>query len=306
MVAVQVEEVVGRSDWRRFLDLPVHLHRGRPGWVPPLATLDRFVLDTRLNPGLHRADESRCLLARRAGRVVGRIAVHVTPTGAWWSHLVVPDREPDGSDAVLAALVVAAREVADGAGAPAIVGPRTPGDPADVGLRTDRHDEPGGLGLPWSPPGLVERLVALGGEAETVRRQVRLPVSALVGTGGATAPEVAADATVPAPYRAWRDRRLELAGPWGSVVAVPDVVAGLAATGVRGAWRSARSAARRSWDACVVLEAVDRAAPGEAVARLAHAAQAAGYGTVTAPRDHLGPDAPDPGEDVAYTRVGFT
>jgi hypothetical protein len=58
-----------------FIDLPFRLHAGTP-WVPPLRLERRLFLHRRLGPYAKRM-EFELLLARREGRVVGRISAHV-------------------------------------------------------------------------------------------------------------------------------------------------------------------------------------------------------------------------------------
>jgi hypothetical protein len=58
-----------------FIDLPYRLHAGTP-WVPPPKLERRIFLSRRLGPYAKRMDYE-LLLARRAGRVVGRISAHV-------------------------------------------------------------------------------------------------------------------------------------------------------------------------------------------------------------------------------------
>jgi hypothetical protein len=62
-------------DVGRFIDLPFRLHAGTP-WVPPLKLERRIFLSRRLGPYSKRMDYE-LLLARREGRVVGRISAHV-------------------------------------------------------------------------------------------------------------------------------------------------------------------------------------------------------------------------------------
>lgn len=63
----------GRADRAAFLDFPYRLYRGHPTWVPPVRMADRKIMDRRKNPFFAHA-EAQHFLARRGGRVVGRIA----------------------------------------------------------------------------------------------------------------------------------------------------------------------------------------------------------------------------------------
>src|SRR3954465_3850 len=62
-------------DVGRFIDLPYRLHAGTP-WVPPLRLERRIFLSRRLGPYKPHLD-FELFLARREGRVVGRISAHV-------------------------------------------------------------------------------------------------------------------------------------------------------------------------------------------------------------------------------------
>jgi GNAT superfamily N-acetyltransferase len=69
---VTITPVRGRSDLREFVALPFRLHAGTP-WIPPLK-LERYAyLNRRLNPFFKHGD-AEFFVARRDGRVVGRIS----------------------------------------------------------------------------------------------------------------------------------------------------------------------------------------------------------------------------------------
>jgi GNAT superfamily N-acetyltransferase len=70
-----VTPVKGARDLRAFVDLPYRLHAGTP-WIPPLR-LERYLfLTRRLNPYFTHG-EAEYFLARRGGRVVGRITAQI-------------------------------------------------------------------------------------------------------------------------------------------------------------------------------------------------------------------------------------
>jgi hypothetical protein len=71
-MALDITAVRGRSDLKSFVDLPYRLHAGTP-WIPPLK-LERYAyLNRKLNPFFKHGD-GEFFLARRDGRVVGRIS----------------------------------------------------------------------------------------------------------------------------------------------------------------------------------------------------------------------------------------
>ena len=74
-MALEITPVRGRSDLREFIDLPYRLHRGTR-WIPPLK-LERYAyLNRTLNP-FFKHGEAEYFLARRNGRVVGRITAQI-------------------------------------------------------------------------------------------------------------------------------------------------------------------------------------------------------------------------------------
>ena len=74
-MSVQVTAVSGPGDLRAFVDLPYRLHAGTP-WVPPLK-LERYVFLSRRLNAFFKHGEAQYFLARRDGRVVGRITAQI-------------------------------------------------------------------------------------------------------------------------------------------------------------------------------------------------------------------------------------
>ncbi len=74
-MSIEVRPVRGIQDLRAFVALPYRLHAGTR-WIPPLK-LERYVfLSRRLNPYFTHG-EAEYFLARRDGRVVGRITAQI-------------------------------------------------------------------------------------------------------------------------------------------------------------------------------------------------------------------------------------
>ncbi len=72
---MDVTPVSGLRGLREFVALPYRLHAGT-NWIPPLK-LERYAyLSRRLNP-FFKHGEAECFLARRNGRVVGRISAQI-------------------------------------------------------------------------------------------------------------------------------------------------------------------------------------------------------------------------------------
>jgi GNAT superfamily N-acetyltransferase len=75
-VSVDVEPVRSRGDVREFVELPFRLHSNAEQWIPPLRIERRLFLSPRLN-GFFKRGEAELFLARRDGRVVGRISAQI-------------------------------------------------------------------------------------------------------------------------------------------------------------------------------------------------------------------------------------
>ena len=61
---------------RKFIDLPYRLHSTSTVWVPPLRIERYLFLNRRLN-AFFKHGEAQLFLARRDGRVVGRISAQI-------------------------------------------------------------------------------------------------------------------------------------------------------------------------------------------------------------------------------------
>jgi GNAT superfamily N-acetyltransferase len=75
-VSLEVRPVSSRRDRQEFIELPFRLHSTSPQWVPPLRLERRMFHSRRLNAYFKHA-EAQEFLARRDGRVVGRISAQV-------------------------------------------------------------------------------------------------------------------------------------------------------------------------------------------------------------------------------------
>jgi GNAT superfamily N-acetyltransferase len=75
-VSVEVAPVSSRRDLREFIELPFRLHSNAEQWVPPLRIERRLFLSRRTG-AFFRRGEAGLFLARRDGRVVGRISAQV-------------------------------------------------------------------------------------------------------------------------------------------------------------------------------------------------------------------------------------
>ena len=73
---VEVKPVRSRRDRRAFIELPFRLHASAEQWVPPLRIERRLFLSPRFNKWFKHA-EAELFLARRDGRVVGRMSAQI-------------------------------------------------------------------------------------------------------------------------------------------------------------------------------------------------------------------------------------
>jgi GNAT superfamily N-acetyltransferase len=72
-MSVDVQPVASRRDLKEFIELPYRLHSTSGVWVPPLRLERRLFLNRRVNAFFTHGD-AQLFLARRGGRVVGRIS----------------------------------------------------------------------------------------------------------------------------------------------------------------------------------------------------------------------------------------
>lgn len=73
---IAVSEVRGKADLKAFVDFPYELYDAKSNWVPPLKMDIKDQLSAKKNPWFEHA-EAEFFLARRAGKVVGRISAHI-------------------------------------------------------------------------------------------------------------------------------------------------------------------------------------------------------------------------------------
>ena len=83
-MSVEVEPVASRGDLREFIELPYRLHANEEQWIPPLRIERRLFLSPRFN-AFFKHGEVQLFLARREGRVVGRVSAQIDTTfNDWW------------------------------------------------------------------------------------------------------------------------------------------------------------------------------------------------------------------------------
>jgi GNAT superfamily N-acetyltransferase len=75
-MSLQVTPVKGRRELMEFIKLPFRLYAGAPNWVPPIIHDRKQFLNRKKNPFFEHG-EAEYFLARRDGRVVGRITAQI-------------------------------------------------------------------------------------------------------------------------------------------------------------------------------------------------------------------------------------
>jgi GNAT superfamily N-acetyltransferase len=75
-VSLEVAPVRSRRELREFIELPDRLHANAAQWIPPLRLERRAFLNRRLNAFFKHGD-AQLFLARRDGRVVGRVSAQI-------------------------------------------------------------------------------------------------------------------------------------------------------------------------------------------------------------------------------------
>ncbi len=163
-MVVQLQEVTTLRELRAFVRFPLRLYRGSPTYVPALIADELNTLRWDRNPAFDVC-EARYWLARRDGRVVGRVAAIHHPGYAerWgvdqmrfgWFDLV---DDPEVADALLGAVEGWAREK----GASAVHGPLGFTDLDREGLLVEGFEELGTLATSYNHPYYAAHLEALG------------------------------------------------------------------------------------------------------------------------------------------------
>src|SRR5262249_17740439 len=151
---IVVSPVDGKADLKAFIDLPKRLYAGHKGYIPHLDSERRDAFSPRKNP-LFRHVEVQFFLARRAGRVVGRITAQVdrayleryADSTGHFGCLVAED-----DPAIFAALFAAAEDWLRGKGMKRVTGPFSLSVNEEVGLLVWGFESRPVLLVPYDPP----------------------------------------------------------------------------------------------------------------------------------------------------------
>ncbi|HEY4997326.1 MAG TPA: hypothetical protein VII03_04965, partial [Solirubrobacteraceae bacterium] len=186
-MGVEVRAVSGAGDLKAFIDLPFSLHANHPQWVPPLKLERRIFLNRRLNAFFSHG-EAEYFLARRDGRVLGRITAHVNhafndyqqKNWGWFGFLeFAEDAE------VLEALLAAAEQWLRARGKERMVGPACFAMNDESGILIEGFELRPMIVQPWNPPyyqqlaeaaGMTKAMDLLMWNLEVSDREKVLPV----------------------------------------------------------------------------------------------------------------------------------
>ncbi len=148
----------------QFIRLPHRLNRHDPAWVAPLLMERREALSATANPFFRNA-EVGFWLARRSGRVVGRISAQIdrrlqVEGAARIGHFGFPAGEDDPE--VFTALTRAAETWLRSRGVGRVLGPFNLSINEEAGLLVDGYDTPPMLMMGHDPPHVAAHLERLG------------------------------------------------------------------------------------------------------------------------------------------------
>lgn len=142
MPGVDILPVHDQRRLRQFIDVPYHLYRGNPYWVPPLRFAQRQLFNKHKHPFQAHA-EMQCFVALQNQRPVGRIAAIVDPNFNAFHHEQAGAFgffESIDSQEVAAALLHAARQWLRKRGVHVMRGPLNPSTNYECGLLVDGFD----------------------------------------------------------------------------------------------------------------------------------------------------------------------
>jgi hypothetical protein len=156
--------VRGRRDLREFIDLPYRLHSNSRVWVPPLR-IERWLFLMRRFNAFFKHGDAQLFLARRDGRVVGRVSAHYDDAfnafhGNRWGMFGFLELE-DQPD-VLPALLDAAEAWLRGRGRDRMIGPMDFTMNDESGVMIEGFEREPMIRQPWHPPYYAARCEEAG------------------------------------------------------------------------------------------------------------------------------------------------
>jgi GNAT superfamily N-acetyltransferase len=161
---VDVQPVASRRDLREFIELPYRLHSSSTVWVPPLRLERRLFLNRRMNAFFKHGD-AELFLARRGGRVVGRLTAHYDEAfnvfqGNRWGMFGFLELEDDPD--VLPPLLDAAAAWLRERGRDRMVGPMDFTMNEESGVMIEGFERQPLIKQPWHPPYYAQRCEEAG------------------------------------------------------------------------------------------------------------------------------------------------
>ncbi|HMH46405.1 MAG TPA: GNAT family N-acetyltransferase [Solirubrobacteraceae bacterium] len=186
-MAVEIRAVSGGRDLKAFIDLPFRLHANHPLWVPPVKLERRLFLNRRMNAFFSHG-EAEYFLARREGRVVGRITAQVNHAfndyqqkkWGWFGFFELEDDQQ-----VADALLDAAADWLRPRGMERMVGPADFAMNNESGILIEGFELRPMIVQPWHPPyyqqlvertGMTKAIDLLMWNLEVTERDKVLPV----------------------------------------------------------------------------------------------------------------------------------
>jgi GNAT superfamily N-acetyltransferase len=160
-LALEVVTADGKQALNEFIEFPYALYRGDPFWVAPLRIAVKELLDRAKHPFYVNA-EVEFFLARRDGRVVGRIAAILDRNYNKFQDELAGFFgffESEDSPEVAAALLGAARKWVFDRGAVLLRGPVNPSTNYECGMLVDGFDSSPMIMMTYNPryyPALME------------------------------------------------------------------------------------------------------------------------------------------------------
>jgi GNAT superfamily N-acetyltransferase len=153
-VSVEVEPVSSRRALREFIELPFRLHSNAEQWIPPLRIERRLFLAPRFN-AFFKHGEAQLFLARRDGRVAGRISAQIDTAfndhqGNAWGMFGFLEMEDDAD--VLRALLDAAEGWLRERGRDRMVGPMDFTMNDESGVLIEGFEREPMVRQAWHPP----------------------------------------------------------------------------------------------------------------------------------------------------------
>jgi GNAT superfamily N-acetyltransferase len=162
-MSVQITPVRGLRDLREFVALPYRLHPGTP-WIPQLK-LERYMFMSRRMNAFFSHGEAEYFVARRGGRVLGRITAQINHAandyhGRRWGNFGFLEFEEDQE--VVDALLSAAEGWLRSRNCERMVGPMDFTMNDESGVLIEGFEREPMVRQPWHPPYYQQRCEAAG------------------------------------------------------------------------------------------------------------------------------------------------